>query len=160
MNIVVLTYKGRMVVRPDTTWVRKDEDFYVPDFVDSISVSEVLCARISRPGKCIAPRFAERYYDATGSGLLLYADNLMDGDEEGYACASCLGHSSYVKMPETPKESATEEERSLIRAAIAEVSKYALVRTGDILAVEMERRRHLCSREDGIFEMPGFRIIF
>lgn len=160
MNIVVRTFKGNIIIRPDTTWVRKDEDFYVPDFVSSLSMSKVICARICRPGKCVSVRFAERYYDTVGTGLLLYPDNLIVGSEESYASAICLGHSSYIKMPESEKSIFSESERALICEAISSATQLCLIRTGDIIAVEITERTYLCSRDDGRFSMPNFDIIF
>lgn len=160
MNIVVRTFSGKIIVRPDTTWVRKDEDFYVPDFIDSLSAAPVLCARISRPGKCISQRFAERYYDTVGEGLLLYPENLIDSSPESFACASCIGHTTYIKMPEKDKNGFDSESRQLICCALAEASVFALVRTGDIIAVETAARSLLCHREDKVFKSENFSIIF
>ena len=160
MNIIVFTSAGGTVIRPDTTWVRKLEDWYVPDFVRHVSLSHVLCARISRPGKCIAERFAERYYDAVGEGILFYPEDFLDGSEEGYARCCCLGHTSYICMPDKDKTLVSVHEREILRRALSEVSVYSMVRSGDILAVETGPRRHLCSRECGEYGMPGFKIIF
>ena len=46
MNIIVKTSTGRIVVRPDTTWEKDNEDFYPPEFVDELTYSPVLFARI------------------------------------------------------------------------------------------------------------------
>ena len=148
MNIYVKTFSGHVVVRPDTGWVRKNEDFYVPDHIDSISASTVVTARICRPGKCIGLRFVERYYDFVGDGLLLYPDTLLDGTEEGYANAIALGHISYVPLPEREKSSMSAPLRSLLSQAIVDITSFCLVRSGDIVTVETEPRKYLCARED------------
>lgn len=160
MNIIVHTFSGNIITRPDTTWVRKDEDFYVPEFIDSLSCSKVICAKISRPGKCVSKKFAERYFDSMGCGLILYPENLLDGSAESYAQACCVGHTTYIPLPETPKSSFTEIERSLICEAIEKASGFSLFRTGDIIAVETVMAVHLCSRDEGKCQMPSFDIIF
>lgn len=164
LNIFVLTYEGRVIVRPDTTWVRKYEDFFVPDFVGSLSISDVLAAKVSRPGKCIAERFAERYFEQMGEGLLFYPDNLLDGSEQGYAEAMCLGHTAYVPMPEAAKETFTQEERASMRKAFVAVSRMCIIRNGDIVAVETAKRRPLGDRSDGNVEVSkgehSFSVIF
>lgn len=99
MNIFIRTYSGKCVCRPDTTWDRKSEDYFVPDLIDEFGYTPVLFARICKSGKCIAPQFAERYFDAIGFGLLLYAGSLMDGSPEGFAAASCLDHTACLPLP-------------------------------------------------------------
>ncbi len=191
MNIVVKTASGKCVVRPDTTWEKDNEDFFPPEFVNSLSWSPVLFARISKPGRSVGERFAGRYYDEVNYGVLLYPDDLMDGSEEGYAQACCLDHTSFLPSPGFSKDildKGTEfqlnvkksgEEGALfrhsgasdlmIRSAIAEMTRFVYVRTGDLLAIELQQRRPLCVRSDtdiclsgtyGGAETTEFRIIF
>ena len=164
MNIFVLTSEGHVIVRPDTTWVRRYEDFYVPGFVDSVSASDIICAKVARPGKCIAERFAERYFELMGTGMLLYPDNLLDGSEEAYASAMCLGHTTYLPVPESSKESFSESERAMMRKAFVEVSRMCIIRTGDFIAVETGRRKALGNRSEGPLHLSRngmpFSIIF
>ena len=58
MNIPVITVSGKVIVRPDTTWERDNEDLYLPDFVNSLSWTPVFFARVSKPGRWIGPAFA------------------------------------------------------------------------------------------------------
>lgn len=164
MNIIVRTYGGNVIVRPDTTWSRNNDDYYVPDFVDRISWSPVLCVRISRLGKHIAGKFAPRYYDAFGKGILLYPENMIDGTEESYACASILDRTSCIVMPEKDPEGMSSDEKSLIDNALAQASRFCRVRAGDILAIELSARSPLCSRTDARFrvekEGASFDILF
>lgn len=149
MNIIVRTYGGNVIVRPDTTWSRNNDDYYVPEFVDNISWSPVLCVRISRLGKHIAEKFASRYYDGCGKGILLYPENLIDGSEESFACASILDRTSCIVLPEADSSVMKAEEKALIDSAMAQASRLCRVRAGDILAVELAHREPLCSRTDG-----------
>ena len=95
MNIVVRTYSGKIVTRPDTSWKSRDDSFYAPEFVKKASISPIMFLRICRAGKCIAEKFADRYYDRAGYGFLIYAENLIDGSEDGFSSASCLDHTSF-----------------------------------------------------------------
>ncbi len=162
MNIVILTYSGKVVVRPDTTWEKDGEDFYVPDFVDRLGWTPVAFARMTRPGRSIGTRFAGRYFESTGHGVLLYPEDLMDGSEEGYASASCLDHTSFLPGTLMPKDTSTlfsvcrdgeeifrnsgSQEREL-EEAISETSRFCYLRTGDLVAIEMQARCPLCTRE-------------
>ena len=53
MNIVVFSSDSNVFVRPDTTWERDNEDLYVPEFINTLSWTPVLFARISKPGRSI-----------------------------------------------------------------------------------------------------------
>lgn len=175
MNILVLTAeRGRVVARPDTTWEKDNNPLYLPDFVNGLSYSPVFFARVCKPGRSVGLKFAERYYDHTGYGVLLYPEDMLDGSEEGYACASCLDHTSFLPYPvaESRAGADVEEDFNLFRddsricrcasagsgtmeRAIAEATRYCYIRTGDFIAVELEGRRHLCSREDGECRIYG-----
>lgn len=174
MNIVVKTAAGKYIVRPDTTWERDNEDVYLPEFVDEVSYSPVLFARISKPGRSVGEEFAERYYDGIGYGVLLYPENMIDGTAEGFACASCLDHTSFLPFPVYNKITLGREgnvfelkadgksifscnsgDAGMIRKAIAEATRYIYIRTGDILAIELDSRKHLCSRQDKPLQLYG-----
>lgn len=164
MNIVVRTASGKVVVRPDTTWERDNEDFYVPEFVDGLSAAKVLYVHVSKPGRSVGEKFAERYYDGFGRGVLLYPEELLDGSEEGYACASCLDHTSFLPGQYADKETLSPEERALICETIALVTRYCYIRIGDLIAIETTPREHLCSRSEKEATVNegdcSFRIIF
>ena len=172
MNIVVKTYSGGCIVRPDTTWEKDNADLYVPEFVEGLSFSPVLFARVSKPGRSVGERFASRYYDAVGCGVLLYPEEMLDGSETGFARASCLDHTSFLPAPMSDKAVLGGEcafrlfssdllfetavlSASMIENAIAEATKYVYLRIGDLVAVELDERRHLVSRSDGSVSVRG-----
>ena len=184
MNIVVLSASGKVFVRPDTTWERDSEDFYVPEFIDSVSFTPVFFARVSKPGRSVSEKFAGRYFDGLGFGVLLYPENLLDGSEEAFACASCVDHTSFLPFPVLAKgtpstdgtvsKDGTEAFREVLPAedailkAIAEVTRFCYIRTGDIIAIELSSRQPLCSRTESkasvttsaFGEEANFNIIF
>lgn len=164
MNIIVKTASRHYIVRPDTTWERDFEDFFPPEFVSSLGFTPVLTARISKPGRSVGKKFAERYYDFAGFGVLLYPYDLLDGSAEAFACASCLDHTSFIKMPEKPvselasfklkTENGTifewgkqEEVSAMLEEAISEATKYIYIRTGDLIAIELDEIKPLFSRK-------------
>lgn len=174
MNIVVKTAAGKFIVRPDTTWERDNEDVYLPEFVDSVCYAPVLFARISKPGRSVGEEFAERYYDGIGYGVLLYPENMIDGSDEGFACASCLDHTSFLPFPVYNKitlgregnvfELSADGQRifsynsgnaEMICKAIAQATRFIYIRTGDILAIELQKRKPLCSRGDIPLRLSG-----
>ncbi len=57
----------------DTAVVSDRNPVFVPDFDVAFDVWPAVVVRIGRLGKSIAPRFAHRYVDALGAGLLIQA---------------------------------------------------------------------------------------
>lgn len=171
MNILVRTAAGRVVARPDTTWKRGNEDYYAPDFVDTLTGAPVVFCRICKPGRSVSAKFADRYFDSVGCGLLLYPENLVDGSEEGFACACCLDRTTFLTYPELPVDTlGTDFElkvdgqpffdgpagsRDLFRSVIEEVSRFCYIRTGDYIAVELSTRKPVCDKATGCVEVKG-----
>lgn len=168
MNIIVKTTSGHIIVRPDTTWEKDSEDFFPPEFVTELSYTPVFFARICKPGRSVGEKFASRYYDGIGYGVLLYPENLMDGHELSFAQACCLDHTSFLPAPFLEKTQAASfdvckgtevlasfESPSLaeIDAAIAEATRFVYIRTGDLLAIELDGRKTLCKRSEGSVEV-------
>lgn len=157
MNIIVRPYgSGYCLCRPDTSWERENKDIYPPDYVSGYMWAPVLFARISKAGKCIGQKFAGRYYDAVGYGILLYPSDLLDGSPEGYACASCIDHTSVLPFPMYDRvtlESGTnmfevyrdgeeiystsEGSEAMIEEALTRISAMVSLRIGDIAAIEL-----------------------
>ena len=174
-------------MRPDTTWEKDNEDFYPPEFVDELTYSPVLFARILKPGRSVGRKFASRYYDSVGFGVLLYPENMLDGTPEGYAQAICLDHTSFLPTPMFQPQRQEEDGRfslfrnevelftfdrpslNMIEDALVEATRLLYIRTGDLIAVELAPRKPLTIRPDvsshitGTFdnnEIIDFQIIF
>ena len=171
MNIIVITACGKIVCRPDTTWERDNEDLYLPDFVSHLEYAPVAVARICEPGRSVGSRFVSRYHDGFSFGVLLYPVELMDGTPEGYAQACCLDHTSLLPTPfmEYADEYSTftlkasgsvlgnfsPDVRALMDAGVVEATRRIYVRTGDIIAVELQPRQAFYGRTDGNVRMEG-----
>ena len=157
MNITVRPYGSRhFCCRPDTTWEREDKDLYAPESVNGYLWTPVLFARVCKAGKCIGKKFASRYYDAIGYGILLYVSDLLDGSREGYACASCADHTSVLPFPMYDKVTiengdnvfsvskdgeeiyaTSEGSTEMIEEALSDASRLVSMRIGDIVAIEL-----------------------
>ena len=160
--------------RPDTTYKRGDDASYLPEFVNEVTWSPVVFARICKAGRSVAAKFADRYYDAVGYGVFLYAENLIDGQPEGFAAASCLDHTSFLCYPLYSKETLGMEGNEFIikkdggelfrtkavgadflEKALEEASKSCYLRSGDYLAVELAPRNSLLSANEGNCRVQG-----
>ena len=173
MNIIVRTAGGRVIARPDTTWVRKSEDFFPPDFVTALSFTPVLYARISKAGRCVGADFASRHFGETGFGLLLYpADLLTVGDSYGVAAASCMDRTSYLpdlrencfetlddfciyKKEDVVFRGGKMEAERLMAEAVVEASRIMYLRRDDLLAVELAAPAPFWSRTEGNAEIKA-----
>lgn len=166
MNIIVVSSSGHVSTRPDTTWERDNENLYLPEFVRQISLSPVIYARICKSGRSVGEKFAGRYFDDTGFGVLLYPDDLDDGTAEGYAQTLCLDHTTFMTLPalgERPFNGgkfqvsvddkqiygAADFDKETIVKAISEVTKYIYIRTGDILAIELAPKTQITLESQG-----------
>lgn len=167
MNIVTLTYGGKTVVRPDTTWEKDNEDLFVPEFVDCLTFTPVVFAKVSKPGRSIGRSFVTRYFEKVGCGILLYPEDFISGGApEGFAQACCLDHTSFLPGEMSDRTavpggdflvSADTREvfrsplpaLSVIEDGISEVSRFCYLRIGDLVAVEIAGRMELCRRDSG-----------
>ncbi len=165
MNIIVRTYSGKICFRPDTSWKERDDAAYLPEFVNSVSASPALFVRICKAGRFVSSKFARRYYDSFAYGMFLYPDDLLNDGPEGFACASCLDHSTFVSYPLRDVGALAErglrvcrdgEEffacppppESVIDSCLEFASSRCYLRTGDFLAIELGPIRPLCARDE------------
>ncbi len=173
MNIIVKTAEGSVVVRPDTTWEKDNEDFFPPDFIDTLSLSPVVFVRICKPGKSIGRQFAARYYDSAGWGCLLYPEEMASEGGYGFAESLCIDHTSFLPAPTHGAEAVSDgrifsilkDGREVSAAcsgsigsledALCEASARIYLRTGDLVALEMAPRCILSRRSGGNFRLEG-----
>lgn len=163
MNILVSPLAGgSFYFRSDSTLIRALTDFYIPDYVESVSAVPVLCFRSERSGKAVREQFATRYLGPFSCGILLQAvisgDNVMEEDrifvqnaldystvipyelipiDRYYGCISparpFLIKVNGLEMARIEQCPGMEE---LCRRFSA-ISRYCSVRTGDIVAFEL-----------------------
>lgn len=157
MNILVSLYGNEgYCFRPDTTLEKESEDFYIPHGIGRISFAPVFFVRASKAGKCVSEKFAQRYYDCGGFGILLYGEDLLQ--QGRFHIGSILDHSSFLPFPlygmpallnqdnsytltfAQGKSMSFAPQCSLIDKVIGEMSVLTSFRTGDLIAVELAER--------------------
>ena len=186
MNIIVKPYGSDLCYcRPDTTWERENRDFYSPECVNEVLYTPVVFARVSKAGKCIGNKFASRYYDGVGCGILIYCQ-LSDS-----AITSCVDHTSILPIPlynpgvlEDTKEFEICKDgepltvfrsdaadivlpdttgfshqggdwRHILEDTICKASALTSLRTGDFVAVELGPMTGLSARDSGDIAVKG-----
>jgi hypothetical protein len=98
MNIAVLKTSGNYCFRPDTTLNREARDYYLPDGIDAIVLTPCIYSKVAKAGKCVSERFAGRYVDNFGFGVLL--DAIGADPLEAF----CLDGTSYLSGETVPLE--------------------------------------------------------
>lgn len=68
--------------KPDTALLKNDAPFYYPDFTKDIHHEIELVLRISKNGKNIQEKFAQKYFDAIGIGIDFTARDLQTKAKE------------------------------------------------------------------------------
>ena len=163
MNILVSPYRnGSFYFRSDSTMIRALTDFYIPDYIDSISAVPVLCIRSERSGKSVPARFADRYLGPFTCGLLIKAALNKDAvsPEDLIFVENSLDYSTVIPYDLLPADRLSgfiSEQRPLtikinghpavsvsntpgkdeLSRRFAEISRYCSLRTGDFLAFEL-----------------------
>lgn len=56
-------------LKPDSALLKDGKPFFLPDFSSDVQYEAEVVVHVCRLGKCIAPRFARRYYDAVTVGI-------------------------------------------------------------------------------------------
>lgn len=70
----------------DSSVLYTGRPFFVHDFAESFVASPTIVVRTGRLGKCIAPKFAHRYWDALTAGFTVRA---LHGDDTRLAALDC-----------------------------------------------------------------------
>lgn len=65
-------------MKPETSLLRDNKPFFLPDFSSRIDYETEIVLRISKMGKNVSEKFADRYYDAIGLGIDFTARDLQN----------------------------------------------------------------------------------
>ena len=151
MNIITVKPEGSFCFRPDSTLNHKFADYYCPDAVASLQVIPVIYTRVTKAGKCVAERFAQRYFDSFAFGCLI--NDTTDGVST--AMATSLDATSVLGMDFRPVDLLSQSSFALevngqtvfcmtgvpdvdqFAKAVAAVTARSMLRLGDIIALEL-----------------------
>ncbi|MDE5901251.1 MAG: hypothetical protein K2H33_07855 [Muribaculaceae bacterium] len=127
----------RMVA--DSAIGRNGQPWFVPDFGSAWRWKVMVAVRIGRLGKCIAPKFARRYFD---SMTLLFVPE-CDAPEASVLLGCMDGAAvcgSWVDITESVRVDSAESvgfHEFGFEALAALVSRCVTLKTGDLLAVDL-----------------------
>lgn len=143
-------------IKPDSSVLPKQQDFYIPDFSKDIHYEVEVLIKIKKVGKHISEEFAPSYYDEIGVGIDFTARDLQSKLKEkglpwekakGFDGAAVIGewlpkshftdvndlNFKLLKNDVIVQEGNTNLMLWKIDALIAYVSKFFMLKKGDIL---------------------------
>lgn len=143
-------------MKPDSSLLRNNDPFFIPNFSKEIHYEAELVIRINRNGKHIEERFAHRYYDDIALGVDFTARDLQNELkakglpwEKSKAFDQSAAISKYIpltsvgnidslnftleKNGEIVQEGNTADMIFSVNRLIAELSKYVTFKMGDFI---------------------------
>ena len=130
-------------MKPDSAILKDGKPFFIPDFSDEVHYETEVVVRICRLGKNIAPRFANRYYDAVTVGIDFTARDLQRKFREaGNPWELCKGfdHSAAIGTFVPLEQAGGDLQQLDFRLEIdgkdeiiAYVSRFMTLKIGDLL---------------------------
>lgn len=125
---------------PDTALHINKRPFFIPDYATPCIMHLHRAVHICRLGKSVSERFASRYYDAFTLCSRMEAPAMPPSI--GCAFDECISVGEW--LPVNPVDGITncEDTENLVQLAakaIAEVSKYFMLRQGDVILLDEVR---------------------
>ena len=146
-----------MVLKGDSCLLNNRKPLFMPDWTQELCVTDCMILRVSRLGKEIAPRFANRYYDAIAPGADFIAMDLArEAQQAGRPWTEALAFDYSLAVgvfAEVTNEGVKElmNERELLLSpeeAIAEASRVMTIRQGDLIYIQAKQAPRPVEKEE------------
>ena len=145
-----------MVLKGDSCLLNGRKPMFIPDWTNELGVTECIILRVSRLGKEIAPRFANRYYDAVAPGADFTAlDKLREAQAAGKPWTEAIAFDYSLAIGEwinNDERSATEllNDELIIspEEAIAQASRLMTIRQGDLIYIQTNQAPRIVQKEE------------
>lgn len=147
-------------LKADSSLLKDHKPFFIPDWSEKVTMGASLVVRICRLGKSIPARFAHRYYDAVTVGVDFTACDILERLKaaglpwelsKGFDGAAAIGewlsvdkfrdvqalHFHMEINGNTVQEGCTSDMLCKIDSAIAYISQFFTLKTGDLLYTGM-----------------------
>lgn len=157
MKIIGFTYYDghcQMVLKGDSCLLNGRKPMFVPDWTNELGVTECVVLRVSRLGKEIALRFADRYYDAIAPGADFVAlDLLREAKAKGEPWTKAIAFDYSLAIGEwceiqRDKEPCATEWLLTPEQAIAAASKVMTIRQGDLIYIQAKQTPRPIQKEE------------
>ncbi len=168
MKIIGFAYidgHTEMILKGDSSLLNNRKPLFVPDWTDDLRFTPSIVLRVSRLGKNISPRFANRYYDAMAPAADFVAQDILNKARQtghSWATATTFDFSLAVGEFDTDgryqwsvehTDGTTEpipDNELIISAdeAIHRASQVMTIRQGDLIYIQQQTEsRHLIPNE-------------
>ena len=144
-----------MVLKGDSCLLNGRKPMFIPDWTKELGMTPCKILRVSRLGKEIAPRFADRYYDAVAPGADFTAmDILREAKTHGHSWTEALAFDYSLaigKWCERVNELTNEGVNEFVLSpeeAIAKASKVMTIRQGDLIYIQAKQAPRLVKKEE------------
>jgi hypothetical protein len=134
-----------MVLKGDSCLLNGRKPMFIPEWTQELGVTDCIILRVSRLGKEVALKFADRYYDAIAPGADFIAmDTLREAQatQQPWTKALAFDYSlaigDYEPTPAPSLEGREYLEELVIspEEAIVEASKVMTIRQGDLIYIQ------------------------
>ena len=141
-----------MVLKGDSCLLNGRKPMFLPDWTAELGVTDCLILRVSRLGKEIAPKYADRYYDAVAPGADFIAlDVAREAQAAGQPWTRALAFDYSLAIGEWIADKGQWTMDNLVltpEQAIAEASKVMTIRQGDLIYIQAKCAPRLVQKED------------
>lgn len=148
-----------MVMKGDSSLLVNRKPFFIPDSTKDLRHTPCVVLRVSRLGKGIAAKFANRYWDAFAPGIDFQAADLLNiAREQGrsWTEALCFDYSLAVgEWTEGSMSDAQYPADDLVICpdeAIRQASKTMTIRQGDLIYIDRKQEPEKTEKEDILTE--------
>mgnify|MGYP003301969504 CR=1 FL=1 len=162
MKIIGFTYidgRAELVLRADSCLLNGKKPFFIPDGSQDVRANRAVILRVSRLGKNIQQKFANRYYDAWAPGLDIIAwDKLEQARANGRSWTEAIAFDYSLPLGDwlSEEELGIWSEQLCISPAkaIEQASRLMTIRQGDLIYIDYAQHGVQIQRED-IIEGPA-----
>ena len=144
-----------MVLKGDSSLLNGRKPFFTPEGASEIGVTPCMILRVSRLGKEIAPKFANRYYDAVAPGadfIDLSKARAAQAAGRPWTQALAFDYSLAIgEWSEGIKELRSEGVKEWLispEEAVAEASKVMTIRQGDLIYIQAKQAPRTVQKEE------------
>lgn len=157
MKIIGITYydgSENVVLKSDSSMTVNRKPLFVPEAISDLQALLCVVLRVSRLGRCIAPRFASRYYDALAAGMDYFgADNLREARAAGKPWTEAVafegslaigswqpavnGQWSLSRGEQVINRGEWTPAEEILNSAVARASELLTIRQGDLIYVAL-----------------------
>ena len=144
-----------MVLKGDSCLLNGRKPFFTPEGASEIGVTPCMILRVSRLGKEIAPKFANRYYDAVAPGadfIDLSKARAAQAAGRPWTRALAFDYSLAIgEWSEGVKELRSEGVKEWLispEEAVAQASKVMTIRQGDLIYIQSKQAPRTVQKEE------------